>query len=49
VGVPYGPADGRAVYVFPWTVTSGGAPTGTFKPGADGIPAGGVAFGATVR
>ncbi|MFF7162986.1 VCBS repeat-containing protein [Streptomyces sp. NPDC008086] len=49
VGVPYGPADGRAVYGFPWNVPSGGAPTQNFKPGEGGIPAGGVAFGATVR
>lgn len=49
VGVPYGPADGRAVYGFPWGVESGGAPTQTFKPGEGGIPATGVAFGAVVR
>ena len=49
VGMPYGPAEGRAVYGFPWTVTSGGAPTQTIKPGENGIPATGVAFGATVR
>ncbi|MGW0824262.1 FG-GAP repeat domain-containing protein [Streptomyces sp. NPDC002845] len=49
VGVPYGPAEGRAVYGFPWNVASGGAPTQTFKPGEGGIPATGVAFGATVR
>ncbi|MFE7902419.1 VCBS repeat-containing protein [Streptomyces sp. NPDC057424] len=49
VGVPYGPAEGRAVYGFPWNVTSGGAPTETFRPGEGGIPATGVAFGTTVR
>ncbi|MER5216923.1 VCBS repeat-containing protein [Streptomyces sp. NPDC002838] len=49
VGVPYGPAEGRAVYGFPWGVGFGGAPTQTFRPGEGGIPAGGVAFGATVR
>lgn len=49
VGVPYGPAEGRAVYGFPWGVTAGGAPTQTFKPGEGGLPATGVAFGATVR
>ncbi|WP_242625778.1 VCBS repeat-containing protein [Streptomyces sp. BK022] len=49
VGVPYGPAEGRAVYGFPWNVAAGGAPTQTFKPGADGLPAEGGAFGATVR
>ncbi|MFC4503262.1 MULTISPECIES: VCBS repeat-containing protein [Streptomyces] len=49
VGVPYGPAEGRAVHGYPWNVTTGGAPTQTFKPGEGGIPAGGAAFGATVR
>jgi hypothetical protein len=50
VGAPYGPADGHAVYGFPWNVASGGDATQTFKPGADGIPAtGGVAFGAAVK
>ncbi|WP_367323092.1 FG-GAP repeat domain-containing protein [Streptomyces sp. HUAS ZL42] len=49
VGVPYGPAEGRAVYGFPWGVASGGAPTLTIKPGEGGVPATGVAFGATVR
>ncbi|MFH0518157.1 VCBS repeat-containing protein [Streptomyces sp. M41] len=49
VGVPYGPAEGRAVYGFPWNVASGGAPTQTFKPGEGDIPAGGVAFGTTTR
>ncbi|MFD8915338.1 VCBS repeat-containing protein [Streptomyces sp. NPDC059575] len=49
VGVPYGPAEGRAVYGFPWNVASGGAPTQTFKPGEGGLPADAVAFGAVVR
>ncbi|MGW6740463.1 VCBS repeat-containing protein [Streptomyces sp. NPDC055025] len=49
VGAPYGTADGQAVHGFPWNVASGGAPTQTFKPGEGGIPATGVAFGATVR
>ncbi|WP_371660650.1 VCBS repeat-containing protein [Streptomyces sp. NBC_00280] len=49
VGVPYGPAETHAVYGFPWNVASGGAPTQTIKPGVDGVPATGVAFGATVR
>jgi hypothetical protein len=49
VGVPYGPADGRAVHGFPWNATTGGAPAQTWKPGEGGIPAGGGAFGATVR
>ncbi|MFG2571394.1 VCBS repeat-containing protein [Streptomyces sp. NPDC048481] len=49
VGVPYGPAGGRAVHGFPWNVASGGAPTQTWKPGEGGIPAGAGAFGAAVR
>jgi hypothetical protein len=49
VGVPYGPVETRAVYGFPWNVASGGAPTQTIKPGVGGVPATGVAFGATVR
>ncbi|MFJ3493176.1 VCBS repeat-containing protein [Streptomyces sp. NPDC086091] len=49
VGMPYGPAEARAVLGFPWNVASGGAPTVTVKPGEGGIPAGGVAFGASVR
>lgn len=49
VGVPYGPAEGHAVHGFPWTAVSGAAPTQTWKPGEGGIPAGAVAFGATVR
>ncbi|MFK4692326.1 FG-GAP repeat domain-containing protein [Streptomyces pristinaespiralis] len=49
VGMPYGPQAGHAVHLFPWNVANGGAPTQTFKPGEGGIPAGGTAFGATVR
>ncbi|MFJ8104619.1 VCBS repeat-containing protein [Streptomyces sp. NPDC096132] len=49
VGVPYGPAEGRAVHGYPWNTATGGAPTQTYKPGEGGIPADGVAFGATVR
>jgi hypothetical protein len=49
VGVPYGPAEGGAVHAFPWNTATGGAPTQTFKPGEGGIPAGGVAFGTTIR
>ncbi|MEU1180440.1 VCBS repeat-containing protein [Streptomyces sp. NPDC005820] len=49
VGVPYGPAEGRAVHGYPWNTATGGAPTQTYKPGEGGIPAGGVAFGATIR
>ncbi|WP_256355788.1 VCBS repeat-containing protein [Streptomyces sp. PKU-EA00015] len=49
VGMPYGPAAGHAVHLFPWNVANGGAPTQTFKPGESGIPAGGTAFGAAVR
>ncbi|MGV9554703.1 VCBS repeat-containing protein [Streptomyces sp. NPDC003522] len=49
VGMPYGPVEARAVHGFPWNVASGGAPTVTIKPGEGGLPATGVAFGATVR
>ncbi|MEV1064206.1 VCBS repeat-containing protein [Streptomyces sp. NPDC050263] len=50
VGVPYGPAAGRALYGFPWNAASGSAPTQTWKPGEGGIPAAGAAaFGATAR
>ncbi|WP_371556485.1 VCBS repeat-containing protein [Streptomyces longwoodensis] len=49
VGMPYGPAEGHAVYGFPWNVASGGAPTVTYQPGTGGIPAGDVAFGAAAR
>ncbi|MGW2819692.1 VCBS repeat-containing protein [Streptomyces sp. NPDC001443] len=49
VGVPYGPAEGRAVHGFPWNSASGAAPTQTFKPGEGGIPADGGTFGTTVR
>ncbi|GAB7108383.1 hypothetical protein JCM4814A_66970 [Streptomyces phaeofaciens JCM 4814] len=49
VGVPYGPADGRAVHGFPWNAATGSAPTQTWKPGEGGIPAVSTAFGATVR
>nr|WP_254712251.1 VCBS repeat-containing protein [Streptomyces sp. TRM64462] len=49
VGMPYGPAEGHAVYGFPWSVTTGGAPTQTWKPGDGVIPAGDGAFGTVVR
>ncbi|MFB7982446.1 FG-GAP repeat domain-containing protein [Streptomyces vinaceus] len=49
VGLPYGPATGRAVYLFPWNVGNAGAPVQTFKPGAGGIPAGTSSFGTAVR
>ncbi|WP_244258110.1 VCBS repeat-containing protein [Streptomyces sp. Tu 2975] len=49
VGMPYGPAVDHAVHLFPWSTAGGGAPTKTFKPGWDGIPAGDTAFGAAVR
>ncbi|TXS58100.1 VCBS repeat-containing protein [Streptomyces sp. t39] len=49
VGMPYGPAAGHAVHLFPWNTANGGAPSQTFKPGENGIPAGDTAFGATVR
>lgn len=43
-----GSASG-AVYVFGWDSQSGTAPTQTFTPGEGGIPAGGAAFGASIR
>ncbi|MFD3355266.1 FG-GAP repeat domain-containing protein [Streptomyces fradiae] len=49
VGMPYGPAEGHAVHAFPWNATTGQAPTRTWQPGWDGIPAGDGAFGAVVR
>lgn len=50
VGMPYGPAAGHAVYVFPWTISgTGGAPTATFKPGEGGLPADRNTFGTVVR
>ncbi|MGW2116422.1 VCBS repeat-containing protein [Streptomyces zhihengii] len=49
VGMPYGPAAGHAVHLFPWNTVNGGFPSRTFKPGENGIPAGDTAFGATVR
>ncbi|TXS58099.1 VCBS repeat-containing protein [Streptomyces sp. t39] len=49
VGMPYGPAAGHAVHLFPWNTANGGFPSRTFKPGENGIPAGDTAFGATVR
>ncbi|MFE4207445.1 MULTISPECIES: integrin alpha [Streptomyces] len=49
VGLPYGPATGRAVYLFPWNVGNAGAPVQTFKPGQGGIPAGAGSFGTAVR
>ncbi len=48
VGMPYGPALGRAVYAYSWTVASGGAPSQSWKPGGGGIPAETAAFGAVV-
>ncbi|MFC8075185.1 FG-GAP repeat protein [Streptomyces sp. NPDC057307] len=50
VGVAYesGQAPG-AVYGFGWTAASGAAPSQTFKPGEDGIPTGGTAFGAEIQ
>jgi hypothetical protein len=48
VGMPYGPAEGRAVHAFAWNTPNGGAPTQTWKPGEGGIPAENVAFGAFV-
>ncbi|MFI1281514.1 integrin alpha [Streptomyces sp. NPDC020858] len=50
VGMPYGPAEGRAVYLFPWTISgSGGEPIETFKPGQGGLPADANTFGTVVR
>ncbi|WP_405544860.1 VCBS repeat-containing protein [Streptomyces goshikiensis] len=50
IGMPYGPVEGRAVYLFPWTISgTGGAPIETFKPGQGGIPAEAKTFGAVVR
>ncbi|MFI1400220.1 FG-GAP repeat domain-containing protein [Streptomyces sp. NPDC020681] len=49
VGLPYGPAESRAVHAFPWNTPNGGAPTESWKPGEGGIPAENVAFGAFVR
>ncbi|WP_416979052.1 hypothetical protein [Streptomyces sp. T028] len=49
MGVPYGPAEGRALHGYPWNTATGDAPTQTYKPGEGGIPADGVAFGATIR
>nr|WP_073749278.1 VCBS repeat-containing protein [Streptomyces sp. CB02058] len=45
VGVPYGPAENRAVHAFPWNTPNGGAPTQSWRPGEGGIPADAVAFG----
>ncbi|MFS0693732.1 VCBS repeat-containing protein [Streptomyces nitrosporeus] len=49
VGIPYGPAEGRAVYAFPWNTADGGAPVRTWKPGQGGLPAAAAAFGMAVR
>ncbi|MFJ4780672.1 integrin alpha [Streptomyces sp. NPDC088762] len=50
VGMPYGPAGGRAVYLFPWTISgSGGTPIETFKPGEGGLPADAPTFGTVAR
>lgn len=56
IGMPNGPQAGGAVYEVPWNnVTSyttnadaDGAVT-VLRPGADGIPSGGKAFGSAVR
>ncbi|MGW7433214.1 integrin alpha [Streptomyces sp. NPDC054861] len=53
VGVPYSKADGvqkGVVYALPWSLAAGGAGTvRTLKPGADGIPDAGKAFGSSIR
>jgi hypothetical protein len=51
VGMPFGTPDEGEVYAVPWSnVVQGAAdPVTTWKPGADGIPIGSVAFGAVIR
>ncbi|SNR59149.1 FG-GAP repeat-containing protein [Actinoplanes regularis] len=45
------PYNQHAAYAIPWTALASGnsAPTVTYKPGNDGLPNDGVAFGTTVR
>jgi hypothetical protein len=47
VGTPHGEA---VLYAIPWASLAGGsaAPTRTWAPGVNGVPAGGMSFGATV-
>ncbi|MGY3334279.1 subtilisin family serine protease [Streptomyces filamentosus] len=52
VGMPYGPLATGAVHALPMSnVTQGGtvAPVTTYRPGAGGLPANGVAFGYSMR
>jgi hypothetical protein len=53
VGVPYSKTTGAQkglVYVVPWSLVEGGAGTvRTLKPGADGLPDEGRAFGSVIR
>ncbi|MEV7688350.1 trypsin-like serine protease [Streptomyces bungoensis] len=56
VGMPNGPQDGGAVYEVPWknltsytTNADADGPVTVLRPGADGIPSGGKAFGSAVR
>ncbi|MFH8724274.1 VCBS repeat-containing protein [Streptomyces termitum] len=52
VGTPYGPAEGHAAHLFPWPpfgANWGAAPSKSFRPGQDGLPAGDSAFGTVVR
>ncbi|MEN8652371.1 integrin alpha [Streptomyces sp. 21So2-11] len=53
VGVPYSKSTGEAkggVHVVPWSTVGGGtAAVKTLKPGADGIPDDGQAFGSVIQ
>ncbi|WP_249126188.1 trypsin-like serine protease [Streptomyces sp. A2-16] len=51
LGMPKGPGTRGSAYAVPWgNVTNAGAETVvTYAPGADGVPAAGVAFGTVVR
>ncbi|MFI5808179.1 S8 family serine peptidase [Streptomyces sp. NPDC051561] len=52
VGMPFGPLATGALHALPMSnVTQGGtvAPTTTYRPGAGGLPANGVAFGYAAR
>lgn len=51
IGMPYGPDADRAVHSVPWAnVLDGGTEAvAAWKPGQDGIPAAGTAFGAVTR
>ncbi len=51
IGVPYGPESDRGVYGVPWSGLLSGQPgqADAVRPGQDGVPAGGRAFGAVVE